>query len=119
MTVTWGATHRPRKAEKGHTPIRYGFRTLTTAYARARSYVKCECGKTYSGNGSDGGERSHRQHQQREARKCQMEGCNREGIARPSYDANPDPDVRKQIGETRICGECQTAIDHLNAKVAR
>lgn len=46
----------------GHSPMQHGIDTERTSWHRYRTYVLCECGKTYSGYGDEGGFRSHLRH---------------------------------------------------------
>lgn len=69
--IEWGRKLRPRKTDRGHSPIRYG-RGREDSSGSRRSYVLCECGVRLSGRGwGDYGEaayRSFKRHQQRKAR---------------------------------------------------
>jgi hypothetical protein len=49
--------------------------------------------------------------------ECQMAGCVHDAPEHPTYDANPDPAKRKQIGTVRICDQCQARIDKVNEHV--
>jgi hypothetical protein len=55
--ITWGRKQRPKKADQGHSAVRYGW---LTDPSRSRSFYRCECGKRYSGRGEDGGARAYR-----------------------------------------------------------
>jgi hypothetical protein len=57
--ITWGRKMRPKKADQGHSVVRYGWRRDPFYAPRTRSYVRCECGRCYSSQG-EGGERAHR-----------------------------------------------------------
>lgn len=66
----WGRKLRTRKADNGHSPVRYGtLRDLFGGFVK-KSYVECECGQVSSGQGRDGGLRSHEKHRDREAVKA-------------------------------------------------
>jgi hypothetical protein len=63
--INWSRKGRPRQADEGHSIIRYGTARGAHSSGIDRTYVECQCGKTYSGWGHDGGLDSHRKHVRR------------------------------------------------------
>jgi hypothetical protein len=63
-SINWGPKHHPRKADGGHSPIRYGYGQYRQYTGFRRTYVECECGTLCPGQGDEGSYRSHRRHQQ-------------------------------------------------------
>jgi hypothetical protein len=48
-----------------------------------------------------------------------MQNCTHPATAKPTYDANPNPQLRKQIGQVAICTCCQAGIDTVNRRFTR
>lgn len=66
--IKWGQSYRPAKADKGHSPVRYGHGPYRNGFM-SRSYVRCQCGTRLSGQGESGGLASYRKHVTRELAK--------------------------------------------------
>lgn len=65
--IKWGKRQRARKADQGHSPVQYGYSERDPWHRR--SYVRCQCGKRYSGQGDTGGMYSFHKHVKRELEK--------------------------------------------------
>jgi hypothetical protein len=67
MAIRWGKRYQPKKADRGHSVIQYGYGPdKGYGMTAVRTYVRCECGERLSGQGLMGGETSYRRHLARE-----------------------------------------------------
>lgn len=68
--LEWTTIARGRKEDRGHTLVAVAERRWDYGF-RVRSFARCQCGKVYSGQTSEGGYYGHARHQRNEFKKIE------------------------------------------------